>query len=98
MRSACTSRSQPLIGDGWLCVGDAAMSVDPLYSDGLGKAIRAAPVVADAVVAELRGQNDGIEEYQRRMDRLFADYVGTTTGVPHARTPLAGLDVLASPS
>jgi ABC-type nitrate/sulfonate/bicarbonate transport system ATPase subunit/flavin-dependent dehydrogenase len=41
------------VGDGWLMVGDAAFSVDPIFSSGISDAIHCAKFAADAIVNAL---------------------------------------------
>jgi hypothetical protein len=47
----------------WLAVGDAALSVDPLSSSGLVRALATGIIGAEAIVLQLAGKLDAIEAY-----------------------------------
>lgn len=46
-------RVDPIVGDGWLCVGDAFGFIDPLFSSGVHLAMRSADIAAGAIDAAL---------------------------------------------
>lgn len=46
-------RVDPIVGDGWLCVGDALGFVDPLFSSGVHLAMRSGDAAAAAIDAAL---------------------------------------------
>jgi hypothetical protein len=50
---------------GWVAVGDAASSVDPLSSDGVARAITSGVAAATAVMRSLDGDAMALEEYGR---------------------------------
>ncbi|MGR9272888.1 NAD(P)/FAD-dependent oxidoreductase (plasmid) [Rhizobium leguminosarum] len=58
------------IGDGWLAIGDAALSVDPLASAGLANSIRTSRMAALAADAVLAGEHRLLGAYQRYTRRM----------------------------
>jgi 2-polyprenyl-6-methoxyphenol hydroxylase-like FAD-dependent oxidoreductase len=61
-RSAMLS---PCAGEGWLAVGDAAISFDPLSSQGLLNALFTGLAVAEAAESYLKGDSASLDEYSR---------------------------------
>ena len=77
--SARSAMLEPAAGDGWLAVGDAAMSFDPLSSQGLFNAVFTGLAAAEAADSFLSGNS-----------LSFAQYLQTTQSIFHAyRTKLA---------
>jgi flavin-dependent dehydrogenase len=66
---------QPLSGERWVAVGDAATAHDPLSSHGIGSAIAAGQRAATAAVAYLRGNRDALREYSERTWRAYGHYL-----------------------
>jgi flavin-dependent dehydrogenase len=58
IRSAASACLEPIFGNGWLAVGDAARSSDPLSTQGIRQALCDGPRAAFAVVNALRGNQD----------------------------------------
>lgn len=54
LTAANSATTQPCIGPGWLCVGDAALSFDPLSSQGIFNALYTGLASAEAVERHLR--------------------------------------------
>lgn len=73
--AAHTARLSAVAGDGWLAVGDAAVSHDPLASYGISAALGAGLYAAPAVVAYLGGRRDALRAYAQLVDRAFAQYL-----------------------
>ena len=69
---ACTSRLATLHGSGWLAVGDAAASRDPLSSGGIYEAIRSGIRAADAIVSQLEGEPGAIAAYAADVEARFS--------------------------
>jgi flavin-dependent dehydrogenase len=73
--SACLT---PTAGPGWLAVGDAAASHDPLSSSGIARAldsgIHAARAIHDALVL---GHSEALEGYDERQRRSYDQYFVT---------------------
>jgi flavin-dependent dehydrogenase len=66
--------SAPLVGAGWLCVGDAAMSFDPLASYGVSFALGSACEAAAAILADLEGERFAMARYASHLARAHAAY------------------------
>lgn len=62
-------------GKGWLAVGDAALSFDPLSSQGIFDAIYTGMKAAQAVDASLSGDTQAVEEYSTRLESIRAAYL-----------------------
>jgi flavin-dependent dehydrogenase len=59
-------------GEGWLAVGDAAGLVDPITGEGLYYAIRSADLAAKALLSEIGGLTEKLQQYHRSLRRDFA--------------------------
>ena len=75
--SATSSCLEHVVGPGRLGVGDAAMTVDPLSSQGITWALESGLAGAKAVDAHLRGGRTALDSYARRMKSVFLDYLDT---------------------
>ncbi|MEP7306437.1 MAG: FAD-dependent oxidoreductase [Acidobacteriota bacterium] len=70
--SACLSQA---VGPGWLAVGDAACSFDPLSSQGIVNAMRSGMAAAEAI-AESNGADSGaLERYAAQVQQSFGHYL-----------------------
>jgi flavin-dependent dehydrogenase len=78
VRSASSRRLEPVVGDGWLAVGDSASRFDPLSSQGIVKALRSG-VFASYAIGDLLlgGDPDGLRRYGRYVWEEFASYTET---------------------
>jgi flavin-dependent dehydrogenase len=76
VRPARSRISEPAAAEGWLAVGDAASSVDPLSSQGICRALRSG-VFASYAIADLlvRERPDAFERYQRFVRSEFDGYL-----------------------
>jgi len=70
--SACL---QDVTGPGWLAVGDAALSFDPLSSQGVTWALESGLAAARALDAYLGGDQRATEDYAHRVGIDFAAYL-----------------------
>ena len=61
--SADSGILESLAGPGWLAIGDAAFSYDPIASHGIMMAMVTARDAAEAIEATLNGQPDAFEQY-----------------------------------
>ncbi len=61
-------------GAGWLAVGDAALSFDPLSAQGLFNALYTGLAGAEAIHAQLSGDVAAAGRYQAELDRIEAAY------------------------
>ena len=66
----------PPAGDGWLAVGDAAASYDPITSQGIHKALCDASTAAPAIAAWLGGDPRGLIDHRLAVGERFIDYLG----------------------
>ncbi|HEX9367864.1 MAG TPA: tryptophan 7-halogenase [Vicinamibacterales bacterium] len=76
----CPAGSQRLdrcAGDGWLAVGDAASTVDPLSSQGVMRALRSGIVAARAIREHLAGSSDALAAHDARLTKEYDDYLRT---------------------
>lgn len=62
-------------GEGWLAVGDAASTWDPLSSQGILKALRFAFWAAYAASDHLRGDERALDKYAALVERDFESYL-----------------------
>ncbi len=77
VRTARTQRLDETAGDDWIAVGDAAMSFDPLSSEGISKGLEWGKKAAVAAVAFCRGDRSAAQAYRDDIDRAFAEYLVT---------------------
>jgi flavin-dependent dehydrogenase len=77
IRTARTQRLDSVDGDGWLAVGDAAMSFDPLSSEGISKGLEWGRKAARAAAALCRGDRSVVQEYREDAERAFSAYLHT---------------------
>jgi 2-polyprenyl-6-methoxyphenol hydroxylase-like FAD-dependent oxidoreductase len=70
----------PVAGDGWLAVGDAASMFDPLSSQGIVKALRSG-IFASYAIADLLSERDltGMTRYAAYVQAEFEAYARTYT-------------------
>ena len=66
-------------GDGWLAVGDAAASYDPLSSQGICSALKQGVTAAAALDAALDGDTGGVRDYAAGVQSMYADYLTQRT-------------------
>ncbi len=79
-RSACLDRAA---GPGWVAVGDAAGSIDPLSGAGITRALSSGLQAADAVHRALQGDIAPLDAYASRSQASFLS-AGTTGGSYYA--------------
>jgi flavin-dependent dehydrogenase len=75
LASANTSRLSSVIGESWLAVGDAAVSFDPLSSQGIVTALECALGAAGAIAAHLSGDRSALRGYARRITARYRQYL-----------------------
>jgi len=78
--AAHSSTLRPPAGDGWLAAGDAALSFDPLSSQGLFHALYTGLASAEAVDRSLSGDVSGLSDYVARLAEIEAVYQRNLTG------------------
>ncbi len=72
---AGTSRLSSVVGPGWLAAGDAAVSFDPLSSQGLCTALESGIDAAEAIHAHLRGDGAAFGRYAGLVTARYRDYL-----------------------
>ena len=72
--SARSAVLDPAAGDGWLAVGDAAMSFDPLSSQGLFNAMFTGLAAAEAADSFLSGNALAFAQYRQTTQAIFHAY------------------------
>ncbi|MDQ2686410.1 MAG: tryptophan 7-halogenase [Armatimonadota bacterium] len=72
--AAHTARAAHCVGDGWLAVGDAALSFDPLSSQGLFHALATGLEAGHTLNAALNGDANALPHYAAGMDAIFNAY------------------------
>lgn len=73
--SAANSASTvPTSGNGWLCAGDAALSFDPLSSQGIFNALYTGLAAAESIYRQLRGEIADFSRYSVQLQRIHAAY------------------------
>lgn len=78
VRAARSRRLRPAAGDGWIAVGDAASTFDPLSSQGVLKALRSGVYAAYAAGDLLaHGDGAGMRRYRTFVEREFEGYLAT---------------------
>ena len=72
--SARSAVLDPAAGDGWLAVGDAVISFDPLSSQGLFNALFTGLAAAEAVDSHLKGNQLSLTQYHLITRAIFDAY------------------------
>jgi flavin-dependent dehydrogenase len=72
VHEACSSRLNRFAGEGWLSIGDAATTFDPIASQGLHHALASGLVGAMTADAILAGRRSAIRSYAHALSSTFA--------------------------
>ncbi len=72
---AHTSSLEPMSGERWLAVGDAACARDPLSSSGIPSALQSGIAAADAIGRSLAGDTSALEQYAASIRSDFVRYL-----------------------
>jgi len=75
LAAAGSARLDQIAGAGWLAVGDAAATHDPLSSHGIGTALSGGMKAAAAVQAQIGGDPTALPVYAERVARAYAAYL-----------------------
>jgi flavin-dependent dehydrogenase len=75
VKSASTYRLERPAGDGWVAVGDAASTYDPLSAEGVCKAIRSGLSAAEAIHHYLTGNTGILQAHMLEVAKEFEDYL-----------------------
>lgn len=73
--SAASGRLVPWCGPGWLAVGDAALSLDPLSSQGIFHALYTGLRAGEAIADALDGHDAALAAYDHRLFEIRAAYL-----------------------
>jgi flavin-dependent dehydrogenase len=74
VHAAASGRLEVSAGDGWLAVGDAAASHDPLSSHGIGSALESGLRAGVAIRDRLGGDREALIRYAEQNRRAYARY------------------------
>jgi flavin-dependent dehydrogenase len=72
---ANTSRLDHAVGDGWLAVGDAAFSFDPLSAQGILTSLYTGIKAGETLVEHLAGNLDALANYGYYGDVIYNAYL-----------------------
>jgi flavin-dependent dehydrogenase len=72
--AANSAMTQPAVGRAWLSVGDAALSFDPLSSQGIFNALYTGLAASESVDRFLRGELSNFAEYEQQLKAIWAAY------------------------
>jgi flavin-dependent dehydrogenase len=72
--SANSARLRCSAGSGWVAVGDAALSFDPLSSQGILTALFTGMKAGQAIAEKLSGNSDPIYDYEKRLAKIYHAY------------------------
>jgi len=72
---AGSARLDRFSGPGWLAAGDAAVSFDPLSSQGIRTALYTGTRAGEALHAHLGGDADALEGYTRVLEQVYGAYL-----------------------
>lgn len=72
---ACGARLDLFAGEGWLAVGDAALSFDPLSSQGILNALYTGMKAGQTVHTALNGDLSSVEAYNTRLEDIRLAYL-----------------------
>jgi flavin-dependent dehydrogenase len=84
IHSASSQRIDPVIGDRWVAVGDAAASFDPLSSLGIGHALSSGIQGARISDARLAGDKELADAYPSEVGRLWGEFLVRRTAIYQA--------------
>ena len=72
--AANSAVTQPTVGNAWLTVGDAALSFDPLSSQGIFNALYTGLAAAESACRFLQGEISNFAEYQQQLESIRDAY------------------------
>ncbi len=73
-RNAATSLAKKVIGDSWMAIGDSALSLDPISSQGMFFALYSGIRGAETIASVMEDQNDVSEirnAYKQKIESVF---------------------------
>ena len=96
VHDAASGRMTQFVGDGWLAVGDAATTFDPISAQGLHHALASGLAGALAVDATLQGCTSALGEYADQVTAAFTHH-REMLDRHYARETMARRAVLGTP-
>lgn len=72
---AVSQRIEPVTGESWLAVGDAAIGLDPLTSSGISSALEDGLQAAQAIIALWSGDSSQLQAYEVRITKAWQSYL-----------------------
>ncbi len=75
LRQASGSCAKEYCGPGWLAVGDAAMSFDPISSQGIFNALYTGDLGGRTVIDLLQGRGESLLNFSQRLDLIRESYL-----------------------
>lgn len=77
IHAASSHRLERITGEGWLAVGDAATTFDPLSSQGVFNGLRSGIMASYAISDCFKGTEAGQEKYEAILAKEFEEYLRT---------------------
>ena len=77
--AANSARLDHMTGDGWIAAGDAAISFDPLSSQGIFNALYSGLKAGRALESHLSGKPSALELYDRHLTSIYDAYFQNCT-------------------
>jgi flavin-dependent dehydrogenase len=74
VRVACSGLLDPVVGPGWLAVGDAAASYDPLCAQGIQRALEGGLKAAESIARSLGSGGSATSDYAEAVVAEFREY------------------------
>jgi 2-polyprenyl-6-methoxyphenol hydroxylase-like FAD-dependent oxidoreductase len=74
---AYSHRLERMVGNGWLAVGDAAMTFDPLSSQGIFKGLRSGILASYAIGDYCKGLPSSLDKFEAILSSEFEGYLKT---------------------
>jgi flavin-dependent dehydrogenase len=74
VRSARSQRLDIASGSKWLAIGDAAMALDPLTSQGIAKALEHGRRAASSIVDHIAGDDSSLERFASQVHSDYTAY------------------------
>ena len=72
--AANSAMTRPAVGCAWLSVGDAALSFDPLSSQGIFNALYTGLAASESAYRFLQGEISNFAEYQGQLEAIRGAY------------------------
>jgi flavin-dependent dehydrogenase len=73
--SAGSLMRQPVVGDDWLAIGDAALAFDPLSGQGVLKSMETGTSAADAIARYFDGDGTSLAMYQNWVQEVYQEHL-----------------------